>query len=278
MDWSVFPHVITRIGGRYFLFAGGLFLTFYVWKRRKWAYKKIQTRFPKDSEYLREIFYSSLTISIFAVLGTLIMYHPDIRPLTTLYPQITDRGWLYYFGLFPILFLVHDTYFYFIHRLMHIPFLYKHIHKVHHRSTNPSPWAAYAFHPLEALLEFGIFPMFLFTIPVHFTHILLFFLAMIAYNVYGHLGFELYPGRFSDHRLGRWINTSVNHNQHHQFFTGNYSLYFLFWDRLLGTLRKDYSEQYKAVCRRRDGLEEKNINRPNTELPSVSIYQSTNQF
>ena len=170
------------------------------------------------------------------------LYLPDIRPHTTLYREIAERGWGYYFGLFPVLFVIHDTYFYFIHRLMHLPFFYRHVHKVHHRSTNPSPWAAYSFHPLEALLEFGILPLFLFTLPIHRTHVLLFFLVMIAYNVYGHLGFELYPRRFSQSRVGRWINTSVNHNQHHQYFTGNYSLYFLFWDRWLGTLRSDYTE------------------------------------
>lgn len=75
---------------------------------------------------------------------------------------------------------------------------------------------------------------------------------MIAYNVYGHLGFELYPKGFANNIWGRWINTSVNHNQHHQFFTGNYSLYFLLWDRVLGTLRTDYSDKYNEVCERRD--------------------------
>lgn len=276
MDWSVFPFVIMRIGGRYLIFAGALFLIFYVWKGRSWEYKKIQNKFPKNSEYLREFFYSALTISMFAVMGALLLYHPNIRPFTTLYPHISDRSWFYYFGLFPALFVVHDAYFYLIHRLMHTPFLYKHVHKVHHRSTNPSPWAAYSFHPFEALLEFGILPLFLFTIPVHWTHILLFFLAMIGYNVYGHLGFELYPRGFSDSKWGRWVNTSVNHNQHHQYFTGNYSLYFLFWDRLLGTLRKDYSEKYEEVCSRRDRLGDMRMKERVSGPPNVSKSLNTN--
>jgi sterol desaturase/sphingolipid hydroxylase (fatty acid hydroxylase superfamily) len=214
---------------------------------------------------------------MFAVLNALLIYHPDIRPLTTLYPQVSDRGWLYYFVIFPLLFFVHDTYFYFIHRMMHLPFLYKHVHKVHHKSTNPSPWAAYAFHPFESLLEFGILPLFLFTIPLHSTHILLFFLAMIAYNVYGHLGFELFPRGFSYSKLGCWINTSVNHNQHHQYFTGNYSLYFLFWDRILGTLRKDYSQKYVEMCHQRDGWKDLPGKQPNSTPSDAHLPQSTNQ-
>ena len=70
---------------------------------------------------------------------------------------------------------------------------------------------------------------------------------MIIYNVYGHLGWELYPKNFHKTRIGKWINTSVAHNQHHQYFKGNYSLYFLFWDRIMGTLRKDYDEQFETV-------------------------------
>lgn len=274
MDWSEFTHVILRIGGRYLLFAGILFLIFYVWKRRDWAYKKIQPRFPRNSEYLREVVYSVITISIFSVMGFLILHHPDIRPRTTLYPLISDRGLLYYWGLFPVLFVLHDTYFYFIHRLMHLPFFYKHVHKIHHRSTNPSPWAAYSFHPFEALLEFGIFPLFLFTIPIHLTHVILFFLAMIAYNVYGHLGFELYSRRFSEGKLGRWVNTSVNHNQHHQHFTGNYSLYFLFWDRMLGTLRSDYSIKYLEVCNRRDQVDANPSISPVVDSKGIVLPQS----
>jgi len=77
----------------------------------------------------------------------------------------------------------------------------------------------------------GIVVIFLFTFPITLYHLSFFFLFMIVYNIYGHLGWELYPRNFSRHWLGRWINTSVNHNQHHQHFKGNYGLYFLFWDR-----------------------------------------------
>jgi lathosterol oxidase len=70
---------------------------------------------------------------------------------------------------------------------------------------------------------------------------------MIVYNIYGHLGYELYPKGFNKHFIGRWVNTSINHNQHHQYFKGNYGLYFLFWDRMLGTIRADYDEKFEEV-------------------------------
>lgn len=244
MNWEFFFKQVWLIGGRYSFFAGLAFLLFYVIFRSKWLYKKIQLRFPENKDYLREFGYSMLTIFIFTTVTYPLIAVPSIAKYTTRYAEISEYGWFYYFALFPVLFVMHDTYFYFAHRLMHHKKLFNLFHLVHHKSTNPSPWAAYAFHPLEALVEVGIVVVFLFTVPIHKTHLMLFFLMMIVYNVYGHLGYELYPKGFHKTRVGKWINTSVNHNQHHQYFKGNYGLYFLFWDRVLGTIREDYDTRF----------------------------------
>jgi sterol desaturase/sphingolipid hydroxylase (fatty acid hydroxylase superfamily) len=39
----------------------------------------------------------------------------------------------------------------------------------------------------------------------------------------------------------------VYHNLHHERFNGNYGLYFTFWDRLMGTLRKDNDDKLNAL-------------------------------
>lgn len=251
MNWTFFVKSIWLIGGRYFIIAGIAFLIFYVIWRNRFFYRKIQNRFPKNSDYLREMAYSFLTIAIFSFVSVILFNHPKVAPHTTRYLNISDYGWFYYFALFPVMFFMHDTYFYFAHRLMHHKRLFNWFHLVHHKSVNPSPWAAYAFHPLEAVVEVGIVIIFLFTIPIHKTHLIIFFLMMIVYNVYGHLGYELYPKGFSKSAVGKWINTSVNHNQHHQYFKGNYGLYFLFWDRVFGTVREDYDERFEEVKDRR---------------------------
>jgi len=244
MNWEFYFKQMWLIGGRYSFFAGLAFVLFYVLFRQKWLYKKIQLRFPENKDYLREFGYSMLTIFIFTTITYPLIAIPSIAKYTTRYMEISEYGWFYYFALFPVLFVMHDTYFYFAHRLMHHKKIFNLFHLVHHKSTNPSPWAAYAFHPLEAVVEVGIVVVFLFTVPIHKTHLMLFFLMMIVYNVYGHLGYELYPKGFHKTRIGRWINTSVNHNQHHQYFKGNYGLYFLFWDRVLGTIREDYDTRF----------------------------------
>lgn len=251
MQWQDYFFYIYNIGSRYFVIAGGAFLLFYILLYKRVKNKKIQPRTPRAKDYAREIGYSIITICIFALVPLLMLHIPAIARTTTFYTNIEQHGWLYFFGAFPLLFLIHDTYFYWAHRLMHYKRLFKTFHLVHHQSTNPSPWAAYAFHPLEALVEAGIFIVFLYMLPIHTLHLLIFFFIMIVHNVYGHLGYELYPAGFNKHWLGRWINTSISHNQHHQYFKGNYGLYFTFWDRLMGTLRKDYDKQFEAVTKRK---------------------------
>ena len=111
-----------------------------------------------------------------------------------------------------------------------------------------------AFHPLEAVVEAFIIVLIAFLFPVHPLAVGIFLLFMMVYNVYGHLGYELYPKGFSKSFVGKWINTSVNHNLHHQTFTGNYGLYFLYWDRWMGTLQEDYDEKFDQVKSARPSL------------------------
>ncbi|NQZ76453.1 MAG: sterol desaturase family protein [Ekhidna sp.] len=238
---------------RYFVAAGIAFLIFYVIFKKQWAFWKIQPKFPKTSDYQREIVFSTLTIAIFVGVAATI-YATPLRAYTLYYENISDMGWGYWFLSILAMIVLHDTYFYWVHRMMHHPKLYRWVHLTHHRSTNPSPWAAYSFHPLEAVVEATIIFLIVFLIPYHRSALLSFLVFMITYNVYGHLGYELYPKGFNKTRIGKWFNTSVNHNQHHKHFHGNYGLYFLFWDRWFGTLRNDYDQAYKESDDKRLGL------------------------
>jgi lathosterol oxidase len=241
--------ILIVITVRYFIIAGLAYVLWYKLLRKRIFYKKIQQRMPLNKDYLREIIYSITTIIIFTIV-TLLILQTSFRQYTKYYSKIHQHSMLYFWLAFPIIFLVHDTYFYWMHRLMHHPKLFRMFHVVHHQSVNPSPWAAFAFQPKEAFVEAGILLVLVMIMPIHFLHLFGFFLVMMVYNVYGHLGWELYPKSFSRHWLGKWINTSVNHNQHHQFFKGNYGLYFLFWDRMMGTIREDYEASFDAVKQR----------------------------
>jgi Delta7-sterol 5-desaturase len=249
-DFKIWQEILLIISIRYFIIAGGAFFVCYGWLKNKIAYKKIQLRFPVLKDYQREIIFSIFTIAIFSFVPFLLLGNEVIRKHTTYYADINEHSHFYFWLAFPLMLLIHDAYFYWTHRLMHHPKLFKVVHLLHHKSTNPSPWAAFAFHPLEAFVEIGIFVVFLYSIPITQFHLFFFFLFMMLYNVYGHLGWELFPKNFQRSFIGKWMNTSINHNQHHQYFKGNYGLYFLWWDRWMGTIRKDYDSTYDTVKNR----------------------------
>jgi lathosterol oxidase len=246
LRWLLVPLVIF---GRYFALCAVSFLLFYVWKRRAWLARKIQHRFPAGSDYRRELGYSALTALIFGAAAWLCLGTP-LRAYTRFYTDVNEYGRLYLALSIPLAVVIHDAYFYWIHRLMHHPRLYPLAHRLHHKSVNPSPWAAYAFHPAEAVLEAGILPLLLFVMPLHPLSLLGFISVMLWFNVYGHLGYELFPAGVYRHPVGRWLNSAIYHNQHHERFHGNYGLYFAFWDRVMGTLRADSAAKVDAVHER----------------------------
>ncbi|HVS96794.1 MAG TPA: sterol desaturase family protein, partial [Puia sp.] len=189
MTWSAILHELWNVADKYYVIAGIAFLVFYVLLRKRIFWKKIQRRFPANQDYVRELVFSTVSILIFSLPPIILLHERHLRPHTTFYTDIARHGWWYFFGVFPLLFLLHDAYFYWMHRLIHHPRLFRRVHLVHHRSVNPSPLAAYAFHPAEAFLESLIFVIFLFAVPVTAWHLLIFFVISLVYNVYGHLGY-----------------------------------------------------------------------------------------
>lgn len=231
---------------RYVVIAGAAFLLLYVWRHRRLLALKIQAEFPPGSDLRREFGYSVLSLAVFGLVGVgeFLMYRAG---WTQLYTDLASRGWGYFWFSTLLLIFAHDTYFYWTHRLMHWKPLFPLVHAVHHRSHNPTPWAAFAFHPLEAVIEAGIFPLFSLLVPVHPLAALVWLLYMTGMNVLGHCGFELLPRGFTRHPLFRWHNTSVHHNQHHHYVHCNYGLYYNFWDRWLGTNHARYHEEFERV-------------------------------
>src|SRR5437588_818543 len=95
---------------RYLVIAGLFFVLFYVLFPNKFAARKIQKLFPANKDYWREIFYSFITLSIFALIGYL-LFNPRIKPYFKVYSKISDYGWGYFILSIFIALLIHDMYF-----------------------------------------------------------------------------------------------------------------------------------------------------------------------
>jgi hypothetical protein len=70
--------------------------------------------------------------------------------------------------------VAHDTWFYWTHRAMHRPRLFRVFHRTHHLSRTPTPWTAYSFSVPEALVQGAFVPLFLLLVPTHYLGIVLF--------------------------------------------------------------------------------------------------------
>lgn len=236
-------------GFRYFLFAGIAWLLAYIFFKRRWFHRKIIAKMPSSKEMWGEAAYSALTIIIFGLVGALTISMARAG-WTQVYWKLGEHSKAWFWFSIVLAIFLHDMYFYWTHRLMHHPKLFRWFHKVHHESTNPSPWAAYSFAPLEAVVQAGIFPLVVMLIPIHLFAFATFMLWQITFNVLGHTGYEFHPRSLMNSKWKNFLNTPTNHIMHHEKMRGNYGLYFNLWDRLMGTNHKDYEARFCEVTSR----------------------------
>lgn len=231
---------------RYAIIAGIASVIFYKFLREKKFHRKIQQKYPKASKVWEEVKHSSHTAVIFGLLAVMITWMTEMG-WTQVYTDFSEYGIAYAIFSFIALVFIHDTYFYWMHYAMHKVKPLMKFHAVHHKSHNPTPWAAMSFHAVEAVTEFAIFPLVVLFMPVHPIVLGLFGLFSFVFNVIGHLGFEVFPKGTTRHPIGKWFNTSTHHNMHHKNGNGNFGLYFNIWDTIMGTNHKNYLAKFDEV-------------------------------
>ncbi len=99
MNWKNYFFYFEKIGSRYFIVAGLAFILFYFLIKNSLGYKKIQNRFPAKADYIREILYSVVTISIFAMAPLFILHYPPVAAHTFYYTKISEHGWIWFFAV-----------------------------------------------------------------------------------------------------------------------------------------------------------------------------------
>jgi Delta7-sterol 5-desaturase len=232
------------------------FLIFWVLLEQPLAHFRIQAKpRTKAKVIFREIQNSCLTLIVIGTVGwifDLLFYqsHSGIF-YDNCYQNIGDRGWLYIPLSVFLLLVFEDTYFYWMHRLLHHPFLYSRVHRVHHYSVDPTPFSTYSFHPLEAAILFFGQMLTLSIVPISNLAVGIWALLTLFNSVVIHLGYEIYPQWFTEFWLTKWKTPSTHHNMHHEKVRGNYALIFTWWDKLMNTEFPDYPDKIKAVQQRK---------------------------
>lgn len=237
-------------GFRYAVAAGAMFAFLVVFKA--WANnRRIQERRAKGKDYQREILSSVRTVFFFGVttISTLLLRDAGIILLEL--QEFTL--WLLAIQV-AVMIIVHDAYFYWLHRMMHHPKLFRPLHLHHHKSRTPTPFTAYSFSIGEAILEAAYVPLFLLVtslmgIAYAGMAVLFFIWIQIVRNVMQHAGVELHPAGWVDSKWTDWISTTTHHDLHHSEGRYNYGFYFTFWDRWMGTEHPEYKQRFREAAK-----------------------------
>lgn len=199
-------------------------------------------RFPgqfqdRSAQVRKEIGWSLASAGIYGLPAGLLAWGWQEHGWTRIYSDVTDYPLWWFPASVAVYLLLHDSWFYWTHRWMHRPAVYRRVHAVHHASRNPTAWTAMSFHPWESLTGAILIPVLVLLIPIHYAALLTVLSIMTLMGVTNHMGWELFPRWVVDGPIGRWVITASHHQRHHEKYLCNFGLYFRFWDRLCGTDR-----------------------------------------
>jgi len=223
-------------------FFGGIYLVFSgaTWLLTHWALPALHIGRPLDPRPLgpgqlrRELGLSALSILIFGM-GMVFPWGLVQLGWARLAPQAGAMR-----ITLEILVLVawNDVHFWINHRLLHTRWL-RRFHLPHHRSVVTTPFSAYAFHPIEALMLGNVILLPMVVHDFSFWSLASVPLFSLFFNCIGHANYDFFP-RVS---YAHWFAASRRHHLHHACYNGNYGFQFTFMDRLFRTrLNADAAE------------------------------------
>lgn len=230
---------------------GAWHLWLYVWRRQGTIFK-YNRNWPKDNSSV--FLFNNQTLDnmswtlgsgvpIWTAYEVLLLwaYANGIAPMIN-YSE-SPIGFIALFFLVP---LIHEVGFYFAHRFLHWPPLYRFAHKLHHRNTNPGPWSGLSMHPLEHVLYFSTILLFFF-IPSHPIHMINLASRLGVAPAQGHTGFD----RVIVGEEASMDTSYYAHYLHHKYFEVNYADGMVPLDKWFGSFHDGTPEAHEAMKARR---------------------------
>lgn len=183
-----------------------------IWLESKGVVHKIITKKATKRQKKTERIHSLKSIFIFGFSGLPIVYW--IRMNST---ELLPDTFLNIVSGILLLTVWNEVHFFVVHRIMHLPFFMKHVHRVHHKSITPTVYSVFSFHWFEALLLSTVPITLLPFLPFSPIAIFLYPLTSILLNYAGHCNYRFGKGEGAD-----WKLFGTRHNAHHSAFKKNY--------------------------------------------------------
>jgi len=209
----------------YFVLVGLVFCIVWKWGARRFDPRRVQKHKKVNrAQISSEVKHTLFTLAIGTINGAAIMaLAKGGYTKLILDPQASSP---FEIGLVVVcLVLFNDLWFYTIHRMLHTPWWFKHVHSVHHRSIDTNPFTSYSFHVVEALLlSAWTIPMFV-CVPIPAVALAITMVIGTLNNVVSHLGYEFAPAWLLKVPILRHVNTATFHGLHHAKSRGNFGLF-----------------------------------------------------
>ena len=217
------------------LLAGGLHLWLYRAKRQGNRLKydargqaKDNGSFTFRSQVWDNMFWSLASGISFATLYTILWFWAAANGVAATASFAANPFW--FIAWFPLMLLWGSFHFYWVHRALHVPSLYKIAHGLHHRNGNVGPWSGISMHPIEHAIYFSSL-LIHFVVPTSPIHIFFHVYAFTLHPICSHSGFDgLLVSDKKRAQLGDFF-----HQLHHKYFECNYGTVEMPWDRWFGT-------------------------------------------
>eukprot|EP00035_Acanthoeca_spectabilis_P001218 m.78599 g.78599 ORF g.78599 m.78599 type:complete len:300 (-) comp10723_c0_seq1:722-1621(-) len=200
---------------------------------------RIQSTKADPPKYVKEIVGSTMCMYVVACIAAwpLSIHRRGLE--TAFRPTVSEAAWglpyphAVYTLKIVVTMLLADAHTFWKHYWLHRPSVYA-FHKFHHQFHNPSTFAGFAIHPVEAVITFCpivlmCFPECGLYFPMHLPFLLLFGLL----NLYLHCGYAVPALEATLPKL--LINTSVWHNKHHELSVTHFGEMLTLWDYVMGT-------------------------------------------
>jgi Delta7-sterol 5-desaturase len=223
-----------------------------VWKLLKKPLRnwRIQLKQRADAKQIKHELINSLFTLMVSMLFVIAISLMKLKGYTKIYTDINEYPKFFAYSGFFIFLLLDDTWFYWIHRLLHHPKIFKYIHKVHHKSIDVNPFTSVSFHWAEALLlTLWIVPVSM-VFPMYVPALGVLQIWGFLNNIKSHIGYEFFPSWWNK-SIGKLMTSSTHHNMHHSKFNGNYGIHFRIWDRLFGTEFNNYEKTFEEIQERK---------------------------